>query len=64
MLFTDGKGSKSKKLAYELSNEERERLESYFIANQDVSDASDGYSYWWKKKEETARDDEGEETDE
>lgn len=64
VLFTDGKGSKSKKLAYELSNEERERLESYFIANQDVSYASDGYSYWWKKKEETARDDEGEETDE
>ena len=51
VLFTDGTGVQSKTRAMELTNEEREKLESYFIANHDVSYASEGYSYWWKKKE-------------
>lgn len=62
VLFTDGSGPNPKKLAYELTNEERERLESFFIANPDVSFASESHHYWWKKKEPDP--DESEEDDE
>ena len=61
VLFTDGSGPKPKTLAYELTNEERERLETYFIASPDVTFASESHSYWWKKKEPESDPDEIEE---
>ncbi len=51
VLFTDGNGVHSKTRALDLTNEERERLESFFIANHDVSYASESHAFWWKKKE-------------
>ena len=64
VLFTDGSGPKPKTLALELTNEERERLESFFIANHDVSYASESHHFWWKKKESDPDPDESEEDDE
>jgi len=49
VLFTEGTGANCKTKALELTNEERETMETYFIANPDVTFASDGHAYWWKK---------------
>lgn len=52
VLFTDGSGRPDfKTKALDLTNEEREKLESFFIASPDVSYASESHAYWWKKKE-------------
>lgn len=51
VLFTDGNGIQSKTRSMDLNNEERERLESFFIANPNVTYASESFAYWWKKKE-------------
>lgn len=64
VLFTDATGPKGKRIAYELTNEERERLETYFIANPSVSYASDRHFFWWKRNEADDTTEEFEEEDE
>ena len=48
ILFTEGRGPSSKTIALELTDEERLTLETYFIANRDVSFASESHAFWWK----------------